>query len=227
MLRPRPPGFSRSQLFFENGPRSQTGYFRAYHEITTLIPTYYLAKYSRDYRRPLQDGFLLNEWRLCAREREPLGVLAVQVNDFEEFKSSYGAEASQNCLLVIAGIMRLFCLRRRDLVFRLGEDGFIAVLPATFGVQHVAGCISDVVKMAGIEHGRGFVVTVSVGAGFAMPTESGTPDSLVTAVMDELAEAKNTNAGAVRCAPAPANPELVSDLICRLGTQQRRRQTDR
>ena len=74
---------------------------------------------------------LEREWRSCCRERYPISLLRIDIDDFQVFRHTHGPLAGKLLLQYVAAELR-FCLNRPgNLVARLGEDEFAVLLPNT------------------------------------------------------------------------------------------------
>lgn len=118
-----------------------------------------------------------HEWAQCGQEQAPLALLIVHVEHLAKFKEMAGPEAAQSCLKAVVAMIRVFCIRRRDRVFRHGEDSFIALLPKTHkeGARHVAARIAEgVLNLQLTPPGAASAepATVSVGGAVAVPCDS-------------------------------------------------------
>jgi len=71
---------------------------------------------------------LREEIEKAKRYRHCLSLMMVEVDNFEEFKKTYGQEGGDKLLKSIAGVVREN-LRMGDIACRCGEDGFGIILP--------------------------------------------------------------------------------------------------
>jgi diguanylate cyclase (GGDEF)-like protein/PAS domain S-box-containing protein len=109
----------------------------------------------------------------------PFGIIFIQVNQLEHFRSTYGKEAGDAILRVVAETMRNV-LRPSDFLGRWSKDRFLAILIncTRAGVTDAGDRIRKVVSYAGLQWwGDELSVTVSTGCA---PAQSGdTIDSLL------------------------------------------------
>jgi diguanylate cyclase (GGDEF)-like protein len=138
--------------------------FRAEHDPLTYL-----------YNRRAAVDHLQRTWRLAAREGRPLAVLLLDVDHFKKFNDHYGHLAGDGCLSEVAMALHHRLRRPMDLVARYGGEEFLAVLYGVAGdnVQRVAEAVREIVEGLGIAHAQNppGVVTVSVGASWAEPTD--------------------------------------------------------
>jgi diguanylate cyclase (GGDEF)-like protein len=118
------------------------------------------------------------EWRRSLRERAPLAVVMVDLDNFHAYNEHYGHRGGDACLQRVAGVMSI-CLRRPgDFLGRYGGEELIAVLPGTdaTGAMLVAERLRAAVAALAIPHvgSSPGVVTITAGyAAFAEPDGDG------------------------------------------------------
>jgi diguanylate cyclase (GGDEF)-like protein len=117
------------------------------------------------------DARLSREWLRCAREKDGLAVLLIDVDYFKRFNDHYGHPAGDGCLRAVALTLEQSCQRPSDLVARYGGEEFAILLPdvTLAGAQHVAQRVLDAMDVLALPHAGSSIashVTVSVGIGF-------------------------------------------------------------
>jgi diguanylate cyclase (GGDEF)-like protein len=108
---------------------------------------------------------LQEEYLRAARYNEPLSVMAIDFDQFEQVNSRYGRPVGDRLLSACARILNRIC-RQVDVVTRAGGDEFVVVLPNTHfaGSLVIAQRVSQDVSGAAIEEGATRVgCEVSVG----------------------------------------------------------------
>lgn len=119
------------------------------------------------------DQYLATEWRRSARDRQPLSLIMMDVDQFKHFNDTYGHVRGDGCLKQIAEACMDVVSRPGDLVARFGGEEFAVILPNTenAGAVKVAQEICDGVRFRGLQHsGTGLgVVTISLGCATLIP----------------------------------------------------------
>lgn len=136
---------------------------RAREELRTLAETDELtgALNSRAFRR-----LLCHELTRSARERRPLAVALLDIDNFKAVNDLYGHLAGDAVLTQVVRVLR-GRLRASDIVARIGGDEFCVVLPNADeeGAALVLGeLLTEVARVrVPLEAGRSVAVTLSVG----------------------------------------------------------------
>ena len=74
---------------------------------------------------------LEREWRRCCRERNPISLLRIDIDDFQAFQNTHGTLAGKLLIQYVAAVLT-FCLNRPGhLVTRLEGGNFAVLLPNT------------------------------------------------------------------------------------------------
>ncbi|MEQ1574692.1 MAG: diguanylate cyclase, partial [Vicinamibacterales bacterium] len=145
---------------------------------------------------------LTMEWRRSWRTKSRLSLLMVDVDAFKAFNDALGHRAGDDCLRVVAAVIRDCVLRATDTVARYGGEEFAVVLPDTSGpgaetlAERVRAAIeAQNIRHPGVDGGR---LTVSIGVATAVGTESVEPAWLVRVADEALYQAKRDGRNAVR-----------------------------
>lgn len=140
---------------------------------------------------------LEREWRRARRENQSLALAIIDVDFFKKYNDYYGHMAGDQCLKIIAHMVKESMKRPADFCARYGGEEFAIILPDTDleGASHILEQIRNNVKQLAIEHAYSpidTVVTVSAGIAVAMPSEYGAGAAALLKRADELLyKAKN------------------------------------
>ena len=141
------------------------------------------------------DERLRQEIRRVARERLPLALLMVDVDDFKPYNDAHGHQVGDEGLRRVALAIRSALSRAGDLAARYGGDEFAVILPGVDrnGALHVAERIRERVDALGIANPFSAAtqcLTLSIGGCVAPNDFSGAAEDLVARADAELYRAK-------------------------------------
>lgn len=172
---------------------------RLYHKLSTAnIELKQLAlrdPLTKVYNRRYFDDKLSQEWNRLRRIPSPLSIIMCDVDCFKSYNDTYGHQAGDKCLQMIANA--IFCTAKRpaDCVARYGGEEFVIILPYTpaRGALKVAEAIRNKISELNIPHSSSSVssiVTVSMGIAGSIPNNEDNPILLVEAADHALYLAK-------------------------------------
>jgi len=120
------------------------------------------------YNRREFEKVIKDEWRYAIRERKPISLIMIDIDNFKAFNDNYGHLAGDNCLQKISQTMENCLKRPRDFLARFGGEEFVVILPQTdgLGAEHTAERIRENVYNSKIPHKYSNVedyVTISLG----------------------------------------------------------------
>ena len=119
------------------------------------------------------DQYLASEWRRSMREREPLSLLMLDVDNFKIYNDTYGHPRGDNCLKQIAEACMDVVSRPADLVARFGGEEFVVVLPNTEseGAMCVGNEICEALRRRKLPHSGNAagIATISIGCATLVP----------------------------------------------------------
>ncbi|QOX77468.1 diguanylate cyclase [Trichlorobacter lovleyi] len=140
------------------------------------------------------DTVLLTEWSRALRSRCSLCLIIGDVDWFKKYNDSYGHQAGDNCLQLVANVLQRNAKRVSDLVARYGGEEFALILPITDGEQAksiVEKIIMDFrdlnIPHSLSEYGH---VTMSFGIAVVVPRVDQTVELFLKAADDALYSAK-------------------------------------
>lgn len=143
------------------------------------------------------DVRLQDAWTHAFRNKQSVGLLMIDVDDFKRFNDTYGHQAGDSCLQAVAGAVKSAVLRDTDLVARYGGEELAVILPDTdeAGTAAVASRVVEAVAALVIPHrasDAAAFVTVSVGAAHMQPPDKAGAQTLVAHADAALYHAKQT-----------------------------------
>jgi diguanylate cyclase (GGDEF)-like protein/PAS domain S-box-containing protein len=140
------------------------------------------------------------EFKRARRNRQPLALIMLDIDEFKKINDTYGHEAGDFALQQIAATLKS-SLRETDVIGRLGGDEFAIILPATTleSANHLAERIQQMVMtmpspVAGARHNT---LTISVGVAVFTDEISGI-DNLLRNADAAMYRAKNNGRNCVR-----------------------------
>jgi diguanylate cyclase (GGDEF)-like protein len=144
-------------------------------------------------------------WRSCARSRTPLAAAMIDVDHFKAYNDFYGHQAGDECLRLIAQVLRETATRPDDMAARYGGEEFVLLLPGTdiAGALVVVEALRHRLRRMGIGHvtsPNGAIVTVSVGLASVVPSDESGAAVLIAKADKALYQAKNAGRDEAVCA---------------------------
>lgn len=144
--------------------------------------------------RTFQD-YLDKEWDRARREQKPISLIMADVDFFKLFNDTYGHQAGDDCLIMIAQVMKSVLNRPADLVARYGGEEFGIIMPNTDlkGGAFIAKKIKqDIIdkQISFKESSIKNVVTVSLGVATLIPSKENDKSILILSADKSLYQAK-------------------------------------
>ena len=123
-------------------------------------------------RRSFDDRMKM-EWKLAIREKTPISMLIIDLDNFKHLNDTYGHQQGDIVLQKIAALLPQSFRRPGDFAARWGGEEFVVLLPNTplEGAKELAEKIrADIEKMAvKADNGSEIKVTASVGVNSLIP----------------------------------------------------------
>lgn len=140
------------------------------------------------------DETLQAEWARAMRQKQPLSLLMVDVDNFKAYNDAHGHLGGDECLKRIAVAVAAE-MRTNDLVARYGGEEFAVILPnqSLKGAAIVAERIRSRVEQLRLPNrfARDGRITVSIGAATALGASDADPSQLVATADAALYRAKH------------------------------------
>lgn len=157
------------------------------------------------------DDMLVIEFARLKRSGQPLTLMLLSVDHFQNFNDVHGLPAAEDVLRRIGEALIERMKRVSDKAARLGGGEFALLLPETdfAGAKVVAEQVRGIVEQLGIQHRAstaGPVVTVSVGLATASTAHLEAPDNLLqlaTGAVNRAREAGGNRVAGSQRVPKP------------------------
>ena len=154
------------------------------------------------------DASLGYEFKRAVRSKKPLGLVLIEIDQFDQFISHYGARQANICLRDVAQAVQAVPRRTGDIVARYSDTEIAVLLPLAdgSGALRVAGQIAEAIRALGLaDAGRkDGLLTVSCGAASFTMDDLYNPLELTRRAARALAEAKVNGGGRVCAYREPA-----------------------
>lgn len=149
------------------------------------------------------DERLQVEWLRCRRNRQPLALIMIDLDQFKPFNDHYGHQAGDDCLRAVAAAMKSRLGRPGDLLARYGGEEFVCLLPETplEGARQKADDLGEAVEALGMAHAHSSAadhVTISRGVAALVPGAEQSAAELVHRADEMLYEAKRSGRNRTR-----------------------------
>jgi diguanylate cyclase (GGDEF)-like protein len=139
------------------------------------------------------DNVLETEIRRSARAGTPISLVAIDLDNFKAYNDEHGHPRGDQCLVMVAAILRSAGRRPTDLPARLGGDEFALLLVDSdeTGSQRVAQKIIKAIRSLGMTASKTRQVTASIGVVTVVPDATLEGASLIQDADNALYIAKN------------------------------------
>jgi diguanylate cyclase (GGDEF)-like protein len=140
------------------------------------------------------DASLGYEFKRAVRSKKPLGLVLIEIDQFYQYATHYGARQADICLRSVAQAVQAVPRRTGDIVARYGETEIAVLLPLAdgAGALRVAEQIMEAVRVLGLtDAGRdNGMLTVSAGAAAFTMDDLYNPLELTRRATRALADAR-------------------------------------
>ncbi len=146
-------------------------------------------------RRYFQERFE-EEWRRAIREKRPLSLILLDVDDFKAFNDNYGHQLGDDCLSQVGQFLKHKAQRSGEVAARYGGEEFVLLFPGSSADK--AAALAETIREGIIElqiphaYSRTHsMVTVSAGVAGCIPCRDMSPEELLSQADVSLYKAKN------------------------------------
>lgn len=144
------------------------------------------------------------EFNLAKKNKSPLTVIMVDVDQFKPFNDNNGHQEGDDCLKAVAKVLQEAACRPSDIVTRYGGEEFALILPNTNSThaEIVAGRISNGFKELAYPHAHSTVKDyVTVSGGIAQLNDELDAKALIKEADEILYLAKEVGRNQIICRP--------------------------
>lgn len=121
---------------------------------------------------------LAQGWSHAAGRHVSLSLLVIEIDRFADYFTAYGRSEADQCLLAVTQAISAALPRPGDSCLRLGNAGFVIVLPdlPALMARATAGKIAEAVRQMALAHKESHAGIVTLSMGLAVTNPRGTYD---------------------------------------------------
>jgi diguanylate cyclase (GGDEF)-like protein len=147
------------------------------------------------YNRRYFDSILNKEWYRHMRNNSTISLIMCDIDYFKQYNDTYGHQGGDECLQIVAGILKKICKRPVDIAARYGGEEFALILPQTDkdGALKIASDIQAEISNQKIRHASSFIsdiLTISFGVSSIVPEHGDEYSLLIKSADKALYKAK-------------------------------------
>jgi len=151
------------------------------------------------------DQMFSGEWSRSGRDKTPVSIIMIDIDEFKKYNDALGHPAGDKCLAAVANVLSNILKRPADLVARYGGEEFVVLLPGTGaeGAKSIAEKMASEVEALRVPHPGSSVsdhITISLGVATSVADKSGRPDRLLHDADEALYVAKKGGRNQIRMA---------------------------
>ncbi len=137
-----------------------------------------------------------SDWKLAVRDKKPISLLMIDIDEFKRFNDHYGHPEGDKCLIAVAKTLKQTIDRPIDMVARIGGEEFVILLPDTdlSGAEFIAQKVRQSIHALNYPHSESRVcdfITLSIGISSTEPDFDEDTNKLIDAADKALYKAKH------------------------------------
>lgn len=155
-------------------------------------------------RRYFDEAYAV-EWNRSLRNKSPISVILIDIDDFKTINDQYGHLAGDDYLRAFAGMIRSVFKRNIDLISRYGGEEFIVLMPEKIEkARNLAEVLRSTVQDTEVNFEHHTInTTISIGIASLVPKKDGLPDTLIFNADKALYQSKTTGKNKITCYSPP------------------------
>ncbi len=151
------------------------------------------------------DETLAKEWRRALRGGKTIALGMIDVDYFKLFNDSYGHQAGDRCLQMVAKLLDSSVSRPGDMSARYGGEEFVIIMPSTSleEAKTILGKVRAGIENKSVPHKASSVtgvVTISIGVASVFPSDGIDPAGIIKLADEALYKAKENGRNRVETA---------------------------
>jgi len=149
------------------------------------------------------DFRLALEWAHSIREKKPISILMIDLDNFKIYNDTYGHLQGDMMLKTVAGALATAAKRAQDIAARIGGEEFAILLPNTEmqAATDIARNLCQTIRNTVVYTADGIKtsITVSIGVACARPSPGDLAENLIAQADARLYQAKGEGRNRVCC----------------------------
>ncbi|WP_196599100.1 diguanylate cyclase domain-containing protein [Pectinatus frisingensis] len=132
---------------------------------------------------------LRRTWNICQQHKNKIAIIMSDIDHFKQYNDTYGHLAGDDCLKIVASVMKNIAKENNALAVRFGGEEFIVLIEELEKENIIA--IAEKIRMniAALKDLKR-LTTISVGVSIIIPDDNLSPHNLVDAADKALYQAK-------------------------------------
>lgn len=124
------------------------------------------------YNRHYFDNIIHNSFEDKKRNKLPISLIMIDIDNFKTYNDEYGHQAGDNCIIKVAQAINKELKRASDTVARYGGEGFVVVINSDiYTAEIIAKRIETAVRNLEIMHTKSPYKIVTVSQGISTITQ--------------------------------------------------------